>query len=381
MTMRKVPVGGTWIPQPINFTNGLISFIDGLYLEDGGVTKVAFTFQCPVSGTLDMFEFGVDADNASPLTTLKVSFQDLDSNRVPDGTGDQYRVITLGDFDIYGGWIEPGIMTSDGTDTGVKRTVTRGQILAFVIEFDSVVGGDFVYIHGVRISGDGLRNSAAGGLLYDGAWSRMSLYAIGALRYEGDVYYSLPEVVPAFSFSPTHININSEPDEVGLVFSLQTPARIGGAAFCLSVTGTSGIPVDCVVYDPNNNVLETVSIKPYLDLLPTTNAYSYFVARFSQDIFVSANESYKVTVKPSTTGSVSLLEMYFGVGPTQTAFERQEQLYGYRDTGNNQHTWMHVERFDGEEFETSTLIPLISLLITGTDMDAGGATDDWTGDA
>lgn len=372
MTMRKLPLGGAWEPLPINPFENLFDS-NYLTLLQGTSTRVMFTFFAPVSGVLDEIEFQMDASGANSATTLKVSFQDLDSNDLPDGVADQYRIIEVGDFLS---WVAPGLMTSDGTDGGTKRTVTRGQKLACVIEFDTPNTGDNISIGSLLLSDDTTRRGPGGGGNYvGGSWSRVNIVTSAALRYEGTVYYSMPELVPANLFSPAGFNSGSEPDEVGMQFSFQAPVRIGGASFCI-FPSTGSVPFNVVVYDETGSELETVSVKSYTAIAPN-GSYSYWTVKFSQDIYVPANVSYKITVKPTSASNISLMEMY--MENTTIA----NQLYGYLDNGSNQYNWMHIERFDeNDPFEpTDTVIPLISLNITGSDMDAGGATDDWTGDA
>lgn len=375
MTMRKLPIGGMWTPLPINFPAGTtpIDLKSVLYMNnDAPAEKVFFSFYAPVSGTLDMFEFQMDASDCDPATTLKVSFQDLDSSNLPDGTADQYRIITVGSF---GSWVDPGLMTSDGTDNGVKRTVTRGQKLACVIEFNTSDPTDVIYIGSIGAGDDRLRVGSGGAGYHDGgSWIRVSTYGACALRYDGTIYYPMPEFIPANSLTASPVNTGTAPDEIGLEFSFQAPVRIGSASFCLN-TAVNGAGWDCVVYDETGAVKDTVSVKLFTDLLPTSG-YIYSTVKFSQDIFVPANVPYRVTLKPTSASTINIMEMY--LDNTTLAFN----VYGYLDTGSNQHSWMHVERTDAGDFETTdTIIPLISINVTGSDMDAGGAQDDWTGDA
>lgn len=370
MTMRKLPVGGVWTPLPIHPTTN--SFVMGyLSLVQGNITKVMFTFTVPVSGTLDMFEFQWDKTGANSATTIKVSFQDLDSNDLPDGTADQYRVITVGSFSS---WVAPGLMTSDGTDSGTKRTVTRGQKLAAVIEFVTPNTGDVIAIGSLELLEDTFRRGIAGAGKYQGgAWTKQNALGSAALRYEDTVYHSMFEFIPADSLTASAFSSGTSPNEIGLQFSFQAPVRIGGASFCI-LPLSSSVPFDVVVYDENGNVLETVSTKAYTALAPN-DSYSYWTVKFSQDIFVPANVGYRVAIKPTSANNISMMILYM---PNATV---AHNVYGYLDTGANQHRWLYIERTGGIDFEESeTIIPLISLNVTGSDMDAGGATDDWTGD-
>lgn len=377
MTIRKLPAGGMWTPYPVTFLAAIAGIDDDQLLLDEaeGWNKAAYTFICPVSGTLDTLEFYCDFNSSDPATTLKVSFQNLDSDDLPDGNVDQYRIITVGDFATV--WIAPGLMTDDGTDTGVKRTVTRGQKLACVVEFESSNTGDLIGLGMIHMQEDTVRRSVGGCLYNSGAWSRLSGAGVGALKYQenpftGQEYYPMPEFIPANGLNITAINTGTTPDEMGLEFAFPANVRIGGASMSLT-TSTDGAAFDCVLYDHANAVLDTVPMKLHTELFPG-NGYTYWTVKFSRDWLIEANQPYKVTVKPSSATSLILLELSFADSLILS------NVYGYRDNGNNEHAWISVSRTNNGTFSQTASLPLISLNITGVDMDAGGAIDDWEGD-
>jgi hypothetical protein len=374
MTMRKVPGGGLWVPYPISFRNAIPEISDSLPLSiDEEYTKAAFTFVCPSSGELDMFEFYCNVNTADPATTLKCSFQDLDADDFPDGMADYYRIITINDFPSA--WIQPGIISSDGTDTGTKKTVVRGQKIACVVEFQTSDPADVMYLGAVPLSYDTVRRSNMGSCLHNsGGWSRdVSNMAVATLKYEENpVYRPTSNALPITGFNTIEINTGTTPDEVGMEFAFPTPTRIGGASVCLSsATGTSW---DCVVYDSSNTAIETVPMKIHTGLFPA-NGYTYWTARFSSDIFVGGNEIHRITVKPSSATTIRLLGIVYSDSVMLS------DLHGYIDTGEGEVLWITCKRTDGGTFSQDPTIPLISINVTGIDMDAGGATNDWTGDA
>lgn len=377
MTIRKLPAGGMWTPYPVTFINADAEIrTNSLFLsEEDGLTIAAYTVICPVSGVLDMFEVYIDGSYDS-ASEIKFSFQDLDANGFPDGSPDQYRIVTMSD--VLSAWHAPGLMTDDGTDTGVKRTVTRGQKLALVIEFESATSLDIIRFGTIINEEDTVRKMPAGHMTWDGgAWQRATDSAIGvaALKYEEvPQYYPMPELIPINGLGGGGgFNSGTTPDEIGLEFAFPTPMRIGGASMCLS-TAVDGAEFDCVLYDQAGNVLDTVPMKMYTALFPASG-YTYWTARFSQDFFVPANEPYKVTVKPSSTDTVKLLELSFADSVILS------DTFGYRETGGNEHMWIRVSRTNDGEWVYLATLPLISLNVTGVDMQTGGATDDWEGDA
>jgi len=137
--------------------------------------KWAAIFRVPKTGTLGKIWFYVRG--ITTAQDLKVSFQDVDpATGDPDGTVDQYRVITPTSYS----WNRTGLITSDGTDTGAKRSVTKGDLLAVAIEFGSVAG-DLVIAY---IGGDvAWRDTCYLDSYTTGAWVRSSSPFL-ALEYD-----------------------------------------------------------------------------------------------------------------------------------------------------------------------------------------------------
>lgn len=151
-----VAVAGLEVPTRV-LSNTQTPFSD--LLIDAAGEKVAIVFRAPKTGTLDRAEFKLDAVTQAPVSGLRVSFQDVgaaDGN--PDGTQDQFRTVPQGSISA-GAWVVPGLMTSDGTDGGTKRSVTKGDLIAFVVEFDSFAAGDSLE---VRCMGQGANFNTTG---------------------------------------------------------------------------------------------------------------------------------------------------------------------------------------------------------------------------
>jgi hypothetical protein len=381
MTMRKIPFGGAWTPYPVIPLDGsptinLTAFIS----EADNFTKVAYTLVCPVSGDLDMFEVYM-SEVADDTTTIKFSFQDLDANGLPDGVVDQYRVVTIGD--IASTWVSPGLMTSDGTDGGTLRTVTRGQKIAAVIEFDSSNTGDLIEFGAVSINEDGIRRMHAGYKYYDANEAEWFLVgngvAVGALRYTGPKYFPMLDCLPITGFTETTINTGTTPDEIGVAFSTHFDFMLGDVAFCLS-GAVNGAGWDAVLYDPSGTAIETVAMKLYTSLF---TGYTYWSAKFSNDRRITANEIWRVTVKPSSASSIKLLEVSFNDTAIRDGLFQNTTFPEGTDPdviSNNVAVFQGCTRTDGGEWSTDAYLPLISFHVTGVEQVTGGGTGDWTGD-
>ena len=414
-TIKKFTYGGGMIfPPLLNFASsaGVIDINYAILKLDHAANrkKIAVIFECPVSsaytigeqnpfsGTLDTFECELNAV-VDPATTVKFSFQDLDGNGLPDGVADQYRIRTMSDFGTT--WIAPGLLTSDGTDNGTLRQVTRGQKLACVIEFVSSTGTDTVGLGVIPISLDDAWHQAKFAY-HDGAnW--IDLYsemkwgiACMGIKYSGipfnedynsimnsstNKWFNMPEMIPVHSIGTsalTPFNNASSPDEVGMQFSFPADVVISGVLLYLNAVADTD--VDVVLYtrpDADVYVIETVSIKVLVNPFDG-GVYRYYLAKFTQDHKILQNDVHRIMVKPTSTTDVTMAFMTFDDA------QKPEDLYNLTDLVNNDFIWAIDYRTDGGTFQNipgdNTTLPFISFLMSGFQQEGSGAAMGWLGD-
>lgn len=353
---------------------GLQTITGGAYLPNYWITSFAYSFSAmllqstttirtaligivPKTGTLDTFEFC--ASFVSSPSDVKFSFQDVDASGNPDGTPDQYRVLAGGS--LANGWVSPGLITSDGTDGGTKRAVTAGDVLALVLEWDSTQSGEF-WINRMSDGSNGLMPIPYA-LTHNGsAWTKtVTGYQSLILKYNDGTYAGLSDITAPFTAVNTRsINTGSTPDEIGLLFSLPAPVRVGGA--WVGAAGAATADLDIVLYDSDgSSVLASFALDASLWPSPPTTAVQ--VVRWAP-VNLAASTSYRLVVKPTTANNVSL---YTG---TVSAAAITGALGGG--------TWHRTERTDaGSWTETTTERPFMGLIVTaleeGTGGSAGGA--------
>jgi hypothetical protein len=214
---------------------------------DAAGEKVAFVFAAPRTGTLHKVRFRIGA--AATPEDVKVSFQDLDASGDPDGTPDQYRVVASASVAV--GFVATGILSSDGTDTGTKRSVTRGDILAVVIEFNSATGNIQVSTHSSVLSAV----STAYMDHFTASWAKSATAApLMSIEYSDGATYPIDGAMPG-SFANETFNSSSTPDERGNTFTLPFAARVVGmwawldydnAADLVLYSGTSALATAAV---------------------------------------------------------------------------------------------------------------------------------------
>lgn len=299
MTLVSVQ-GGLWLPGPhcLGNNNPTLSSL----LMDAAAEKVALIFRCPKAGTLDKFEFRTGNSTQPPSNGLKVSFQDVDpATGDPDGTADQFRVVTGISANT---WTVPGLITSDGTDTGTKRTVAKGDLIACVIEFQSFVASDSVNIAGLAVGTS--PQSVYGGFPYadqfTAVWAKQSDgFAIG-LKYDDGTYGWVPNNYPFTALNNVAFNSGSTPDERGLKFRIPFPARLSSVLVRLDPDNAC----DLVVYDSDGtSVLATVAIDP--DIRGAANNANIQVP-LPSPVSLLASTFYRIVLKPGAS-SINMPDM------------------------------------------------------------------------
>ncbi len=311
--------------------------------------RVAFLVEAPRTGTINTVAFRTNTVTTGD--TIRVSFQDVDlATGNPDGTIDQFRshVVNSTDDNVV---LTTGLITSDGTDLGVKRTVTRGDWFFVVFDFATYVAGNMQFQSNQCNIVFAQNNSA----VFNGtAWAKGS--NIGALMLIYD------DGISAFSItnqlaSPDNITFasNSIPDERAAKFRLPISVQVSGV--CLELDHDAN--ADIVLYDSNGTtVLGTISLDS--DVRNTISVAR--VSRlFSSPITLLANTFYYVAVKPTTTT---------GIGFRGQLVANSAHLVS---TAGGADYFLSTRTDAGAWTDDQTRQPAISLLISGIDTGGGGS--------
>lgn len=283
--MAWVQVNGIYAPTR-NMPTGTTS-----YLIDASGEKVACIMKVPRTGTLKSVKFRTGTVTTSQ--TLKVSFQDVSAG-FPDGTVDQYRTVTSPASNTT---YETGIISSDGTDGGAKRSVTRGDWLAVVIEFDSTVGD-------LNIAGAVLDVVTQFAYIahYTTSWA-LQLGATTApniiLRYDNEAIEGIKGVFPLTNVTTLGMSTGTTPDEAGILFAPPFAMKTDGAhGFC-----DWDAAANIILYDSNDNVLASVSVT---STERGTTSVNPWVIDFGVEITLAVGATYRLTAKPTTGSNISL---------------------------------------------------------------------------
>lgn len=337
-------------PQPAATIGGTSSVL----LNASG-DKCGFVIVVPKTGTLDKAEFLWFAVGNNPDNGMRVSFQDVDATTGnPDGVQDQYRDVT--GSPIAAGWCVPGLMTSDGTDVGSKRSVTAGQKLAIVIEYVSFVASDSISV-GICTSVSNFTGSLSNYVAdaSSGTYSKTTgSQPLVVLKYD-DGTYATPIVGgagPVSAFTSTSYNSGSTPDEYAVAYQLPFQHRVCG----LWARADINDDTDLVLYS-GTTALATVSLDKdqLLSQVP-----GIVMGIFSTSQTQSANTTYRIGIKPTTTTNIQIYRMSFN----STAI---------MDAVTPGSGWYESTRTDaGAWSDTTTNRPVAGLIIDGIDF--GGSS-------
>jgi hypothetical protein len=277
---------------PWRFIDGANSYGAGHSIL-AGQPKIAFYLHAPRSGTLDSIEFKLGV--VTTPAALKVSIQDINlATGDPDGVVDQFGVIPATAI-VAQAWVTT-TLTLDGTATGTKRTVTRGDWLAVVIEFNAGLGSLFFNMTLSGSAWDYLEHVK----FFTSAWIWPSpTLPCYVLKYTDGVYATTQAAACAPSaitaFNPT---VNTTPDEYAL--RVQVPFT-GFCAGALVHLGFSSGTYNVVLYAPNGAILMSVP-----GLKGGNGSSGPVFTQFTSPVTLFPNAAYRLAVVPTTTTPVKL---------------------------------------------------------------------------
>lgn len=316
MALVTVP-GGLWIPEPFPAAHGNPDATNPFLLDASG-EKVALLFRAPKTGTLDRFEFKLGTVTQAPASGLKCSFQNvLLTNGIPDETVDENATVTSGL--TTGAWVNPGAFSAG-------RSVTRGDLVAAVIEFASFGAGDSLNVVGWYLADKTFPTHTSHIAHKTGGWTRYTDTLLVALRYTDGSYVLVPSVFPASALNNPVFSAGSTPDERGMRFTVPMACTLQGVLY--RVTADAGDTFDVVLYQ-DSTVLETVTVDT-----GTLHLSSPYPALALFNSLLLANTVYRVVIKPSATLAITVSDFEVASAAIMDAF----------GGGQNFH---HAQRTDG----------------------------------
>lgn len=207
--------------------------------------RIACIIRMPVSG--DISEVHFLTGFVSGAQTLQVSLQNLSAG-VPDLTVDQYRDVSVADTDDST-LFATGIITDDGTDGGVKRTVAAGDIIAVVFRLPSYSSGSLAIAGLSGGSGDG-RLSRTLFSNSGGTFSALNYNPMIAIEMADGSFPTITRSALFASAATQFVTTASTPDEYALKLTIPVPMRAIGVYI---KGGSAG--VEALLYDNAGSTL------------------------------------------------------------------------------------------------------------------------------
>ena len=305
--MANSDIGGWGMTFPAaNGVTGAAALNAATIDADG--EKVAFLLRCPKDGTLNRVGFLVTTVTQAPTNGLTVSFQDLDASGDPDGTQDELRNVPVADISANT-WVETGLLTDDGTDTGVKRTVSQGDTLAVVIEFASFAASDSIAIGRTSTSifiGNNIFFPVSSH--FTSSWSK-STGSIGplivALQYSDSVWEPITFTHPASAALTTQFSSASTPDVYGNKFVAPGPLTVNGFVADIFVQSNASA-MKFYLYDDADTALATATVADP-DIFLATNARGAVYVPFdavADEVTLTNGSTYRVVLEATSTGGL-----------------------------------------------------------------------------
>lgn len=358
MAIQSVPAF-PWPAHPM-WRSGATAYqlTTNTYTIDSSSDRVALIFQAPKTGTLDRMEFNVAGGTA--LQDIRAGWQDVGlATGFPDGVYDQYADLT----GYSAGWQVPSYFGASGGGSGAKRSVTQGDLLAFVLS--STGGSPNITITSLAIGG------GQGPILPQGAANLTGNYGLNAqqqpvcsLYYDGETdatpinWWSLG----AHTISTANI-ISSGVRQAGLAFTLPFSCRLAGFAAMVDVD------VDLLVrlYDSATNDALASAYTLGKDVPGAHSGAGLLELRFPSAVSITANQKYRAVLENTAATNCAIRYMDFndngdvaGWGGGKNCFWTQSNL-AYASLVNEA-SWT----------DTDSRVPFMYLLIDGLDDGASG---------
>ena len=313
-------------PHPIHW-DSVTAITPGQVTLNPTKYPVATIVEIPKTGTLETVEFYVDTVTSGQ--DIDVQFRAVnETTGDPETTVDQYRTVTP----VATTWTIPGDMTSDGTDSGIKRTVTRGDKLCVVWTWTGSTG-TAVDIQQNDFTATFARNRPplpAGRNANFGA--AMTLREDGgdmciALKYTDGTYAEMYGTWPRSTSSTVTIGSGSTPDEVGFKIKFRYAVQTNGMWFHSTASGDFSLQG----YDINDTALFTPPLTHNGDWSDTSSASEdHWFFTFPSTVSLAQDAWYRFTVKPTTATTLALPEITLANALHQAAWGSPECIWTER---------------------------------------------------
>lgn len=329
-----------YLPLPSVFQ---VTYFNSLLIDTSG-EKAAFITQIPKTGTIS--KVGFRTATVTTAQTLKVSLQGVNTSGDPDGT-------ILGSGNAYGTQASPASNTWYTVTLTSGLSVTKGDAVAVVVEFDTTVGNLNIAAAAKNYSTPD--NQQIYSDLYTTSWAKAGNLPTVSFEYS-DGSYAGGTTIPTSAFTNTTFNGGSTPDEYGVYFQVPFPCRATGAWVLVDLDADATLKL----YDSDGSTVLASTALPSAQRDTTSTGVSYRL--FSSSVNLSKNTWYRLTIVPDSVSNIAINRWTMPSVAAMDSLPLGQKCY-------------ETSRTDaGAWTETTTNRPLIGLLVDGFDdgVSAGG---------
>lgn len=270
----------------------------------GSVWPIAQMFRAPKAGTLETVELNLKTISAAQ--DVQVQFRDAsESTGEPSVTVDAFRTIPSGSLST--GWTLPGILSSDGTDGGTKKTVTQGQLMAVVLTWPGTTGSlswgrNVIFGTCTRsMNFPSGRRGSSGGLF---TFKLVGHHLTMGLKYDDGTYGYVPFLYPRTDGGSYVAQTTTAVDEFGLRFQFPFRFKAIGAWTRMQVNGALDLNL---LLDDDTEVVSAVSYDRYAGKSDSFGNIRHFM--FDAEVTFEANTWYRMVFLHTGGTEVEVLGM------------------------------------------------------------------------
>jgi hypothetical protein len=256
---------------------------------DASGEKLHAIFAPPITGNIDRVGFRVAAVTASETVRAGLYTVSLTTG-LPTTTG--YGGMAVGT-------VTPTANTFHEVTLATPATADPDDVIALGVEFDSAIGNVDFSMQAA--------NSGFPYVVHNGSKSAGTM-PLCAVRYDDGVWYPISQSLQIQTIDSAAFANNSTPDERALKFRQPFPSRLCGVELLL--TASAGADFDLVL---DGGAFSSVVLRAHDgDVFGSGGAGRVYSFPIKTKRDLAANTDYYISLRPSTTTSITLREFSFG---------------------------------------------------------------------
>lgn len=298
--MAMVRVNGMMYPGPSTWTPS--SFTTAAVIDATG-EKYAWIgqvrwFDGSASKNLRKFHFFPATVVSAGGSGMTLSIQNVSATGnppQPDGVADQSVNFNINTLTTSTWFVSPAL--------GADRTVSPGDLIAVVLEFDGggVLGADAVNINRASANGSVIPIWGGASLFSGAAWTGQGTQSACMLEFSDGTFGQLGNSMPLSNFAATNYNTGSAADEFALRFQVPFDCYVDGC-YVVANQQAAGRNISVNLYDGSTNLLTSLTIDAEYSVL----ALNRYDVNFPAEVALSRNQTYYLSVKALSASNISV---------------------------------------------------------------------------